>query len=81
MSRGNRRGDQQDASNVANPVWEIPGKLMLVVSSIDKGNADMQELMRSLIEEVKSLRESHETLAQQHKDLVETLAASTESKL
>ena len=81
MSRGNRRGDQQDASNVANPVWEIPGKLMLVVSSIDKGNADMQELMRSLIEEVKSLRESHKTLAQQHKDLVETLAASTESKL
>ena len=24
MSRGNRRGEQ-DASNVSNPVWEIPG--------------------------------------------------------
>ena len=54
---------------------------MVVINSIDKGNSDMQDLMQTLIEEVKNLRASHETLAQQHKDLVGSLAASTELKL
>ena len=83
MGTTNRgRGDrgEQDASNMSNPVWEIPSKLMLVVNSIDKGNVEMQDLLRLLIEESKSLRVSHEELGNQHKDFVEKIAASAEDK-
>ena len=80
MARNRGRVDS-DVSNLNNPVLEIPGKLLLVVNSIDKGNDDTQDLMQLLIEEVKSLRVSYQNLPQQHKDLVESLAPSTESKM
>ena len=37
--------------------------------------------MRTLIDEVRNLKTSHELLAQQHKELVEKVVASSESRL
>ena len=74
-----RRGE--DVGTINNAVWKIPSELMLVVNSIDKGNFELKDLIRTLIDEVRNLKTSHELLAQQHEELVEKVAASSESRL